>query len=260
MANKTVTTNQLAVGSIMLVRGKIDFCRITSQIAGKELEDQNEKSRARGYNTEDRPYTTVTIRNAQPIVEDPNNPTPAETYISEARYTSTAHPEKGLLFRGKNVGKILPWVGVVKQGTTNVVEQIKPEGELADGLDVTLVLKVYAGQRNNGVGLDGIIVHEPIRYFSSNDVQKKLGELGITFVPNPAATTFAAETESAAPAAPANPAVPQAPQYQAPAFTAPQPAPQFQQPQTNPNPFAVPQTTQPNSGNGIMWDPSQRNY
>lgn len=262
---KTVDTNALEIGSIMLITGKVDFCRITSQIAGEELARQNEASRMKGYTTEDRPYTTITIREAQPIVANPQALTPAETYITEAMYMSNAHPEKGYLFRGKNVGKILPWVGVTQAGTTNVVNQIKPEGELAEGLNVTLVLRVYKGQRNNGVGLEGVIVNEPIRYFSANDVQKKLKDLGITFVSDPTATTVVGDNDNAQPAAvPFSQPAPQAPQYQAPPFTAQPQAPQVQppMPQQAPmtNPYAVPQATQPGSTGGITYNPADRNY
>lgn len=288
--NRTVTINQLAVGANIVVRGKLGYSRLTSQIAGEELRKQNERNQSRGQQPVSRPYTTATIYDASVICKDPNHLSNEEIYAQESLYTSVsaAGSQRLNCFTGNNKGNNLPWIAVARSDGSGFADKVAPEGELAQGLDVTLILRVFKGRvSNNGISLDGVIVNEPIRYYTpANDAN--LAAYGIQLAGNPAPVqpAVAAPVQTQPPMYPANepaPAAPFAPQFQ-PQPQAPAPAPQVTQPPQPapaapfapvPNPYSVPTTGQnpsgiapaqtPADGNGIKtgyrYDPADnRNY
>lgn len=183
MSNRTVQNSQLTPGTSFFVRGKLSYARITSQIAGAELRQSDDRRTARGWLPVGRPYTTATINQAQVQMENPQAPTPEQIYAQESLYTSQ-HSNEGYSYTCNNKGKYLPWVGV--RNADGSVEQIKPEGELASGLDVTLCMNIFAvhGRSNRGVTLAGIIIEEPVRYYSADDATAMLARAGITYHSN----------------------------------------------------------------------------
>ena len=141
------------------------------------------------------------------------------------------------------------------------VQLTDPEGELDNGLDVSVVMRTFkAGNNANlGLGLDSVIVHEAPRYYSNNRVDRdKLAALGIVFNSNPVNPTYNlapqadnAQQQDQAQSAPAYTdnqglptpgigAAPQATQPQTPAQPQQNQAPQA--PQTNQ--YAFPQQNQ----------------
>jgi hypothetical protein len=199
MSNRTITTNQLTPGRIFLVRGKVGFSRLTSRIEGEELRKDIQRRRNKGWLPIEKPYTTITINQAEVIVKDSNNIQPEEQYAIESLYTSSSQRgQGGYSYTANNKGtRALPYIAVTRAGAQGVVDQIQPEGELANGLDVTLVMRVFKGKPNIGVSLDGVIVNEPIRYFDNTRAGAGLDGFGITFNPlAPGTLPTAAETDN----------------------------------------------------------------
>lgn len=181
MPTRTVTNQQLTPDATYFVRGKIGFCRVTRLTTDDERERANQ-SRVHPIT---RNYTTVTLYEAQVLVTDPNNPTVEEIYAAESMYKNKNPQERpGLNFSAINKSSRLPRVGVLSPTPTNPqnYKEIRPTAELAVGLDVTLVMRVFKGQGNNGVSLDRVLVNEPIRYFGGSDqVDRAMSQRGITF-------------------------------------------------------------------------------
>lgn len=199
MSNRTISTNQLTPGRIFLVRGKVGFSRLTSRIEGEELQQDIQRRRSKGWPPIEKPYTTITINQAEVIVKDRNNIQPEEQYAIESLYTSSSQRSQGgYSYTANNKGtRALPYIAVTRAGEQGVVDQIQPEGELANGLDVTLVMRVFKGKPNIGVSLDGVIVNEPIRYFDNNRTGAGLDGFGITFNPlAPGTLPTAAENDN----------------------------------------------------------------
>lgn len=199
MSNRTISTNQLTPGRIFRVRGKVGFSRLTSRIEGEELQQDIQRRRSKGWLPIEKPYTTITINQAEVIVTDRNNIQPEEQYAIESLYTSSSQRgQGGYSYTANNKGtRSLPYVAVARAGAQSVVDQIQPEGELANGLDVTLVMRVFKGKPNIGVSLDGVIVNEPIRYFDNTRAGAGLDSFGITFNPlAPGTLPTAAENDN----------------------------------------------------------------
>lgn len=194
MTNRTISTQSLTPGELFCVRGKLTYGRLAKQVDGEELEKDKQRRAARGMRPIERPYTSATITDAYVPLKDKNNPTLEERYAQESLYTSHANGSHGFNFSAVNRGNRLPWIGVRDPQDPFKVEQIVLPNELASGLDVTLVMRVFQGKPNKGVTLDGVVLNEPPRYFASADPTASLSALGITFVP---AATEAPAAEAA---------------------------------------------------------------
>ena len=270
---KQYNINSCESGDLCWVRGRVTYSRVKTQIAGQELEEDKKKRLQRNLNPIDRPYSTITIKNAEILFDVPGAPTLFENYIQERFFQSNSHPEYGWCYTGINKGKYCPAIGVMTPGT-NVVNQIVPEGELATDLDVTLVLRVYATSRNKGVSLDSIIVNGEVKYFSGGQIAAEMASRGIIFnaVPQPEVAPveaapvqqdYVAPTPApmGAPAPTATPFMAQAPQApQAPVAPAPAPsyapvAPAYTAPvqQIAPAPM-------PSEAGGVRYNPQDRGY
>ena len=197
MANRTVNTNQLTPGTVYMVRGKISYCRMLHKIDGDELRKDNERRRAQNRPEATKPYTTITIKDAMVVRTNPNAPISLiETYARESLYTNKT--TGALCFTVENKGRE-PWFA--KHQNDDVmnpnIQQFCPIAELAAGMDVTLVMEVYQSKPNNGVGLQGIIVNEPVKYFTGKGMPdaNALASLGLTFTPASAAEMSAGMEE-----------------------------------------------------------------
>lgn len=299
---KTVTTNQLNPGDVFVIRGNVIHSRIASRIEGTELEEENKREIQRGRLSNDnlKPYTRLSVCNARVELVTPGATAQLlQTYANESFYVSTVAAYTGNNFQGRNKSPFsLPWVCVDTGNNNEVVKIDKLEGELDAGLDVSLYMRVFATKSktaSNGVALEGVIVHEPIRYRTAavGDPSGLLGAFGIKMIRDSAAPT-ASGTPAQAPRTAAPMQQPQATGYQPqqpqagtmpapapgqnvyssqPGYAAqqpraqPQPGYQAQQPQAPAGypggPFAGPapsgQPSDPGAG-GVLYNPAQRQY
>lgn len=176
---KTINVNSLNPDATYLVRGKVGFSRITRPTTDAERAEANK----RRSHPIDKNYTHISLYDARVIAHDPQNPTIEERYAAECLYKSSSTNYPGNNFSAMNKSRNLPRVGVIDPDAgANHFKEIVPEHELAVGLDVTLVMRVFKGSGNNGVSLDRVLVNEPIRYYISNSpVDKALADAGIVF-------------------------------------------------------------------------------
>lgn len=203
---KQININSLEPGTVLMVRGKILFSRVRSQIAGPELDKVNERNRQFGRPIIERAHTKLDLKECYILAKDPQNLTLAEKFIQERLFKSTKHPEYGFCYTALNKGKFLPNICYPIPGTLEM-QQYEPEeikGELDADLDVTCYLRIYKGNPNNGLTLDTICVNEPIRFYSF-DGANALASAGIIMRPSSAGREVAVprETAASAPQAPA---------------------------------------------------------
>ncbi|WP_412075444.1 hypothetical protein ACLF6K_05860 [Streptomyces xanthophaeus] len=222
MANYTVSASKLTENTSVFIRGKLAFAVLARVIQGEELAASDQRKVKNGMSPVGRPHTTATITNAEVQFADPNNPTIEEQFVSERRYNSTMRPETGSNYSIDSKGSNLPIIAIPSAAGDGTYDQDETGRELAQGLDVTLVLRVYKPKdfNNRGLALDQVIVHEAPRYYNAFGVdQAVLAARGIVLNGTP--RPVQAAPASAAPAA----AVPVATEVEdGLSFPAPQPA------------------------------------
>lgn len=257
--NYSVSATELTEGTTVFIRGKLAFARLTRLIDGDELAAADQRRVQNGMSPVGRPHTTATITEAEVLFADPANPTTEEQFVSERRYTSKKNPDSGANYSIDSKGNNLPIIAIPSPKGDGTFDQDTSGRELAQGLDVTLVLRVYKPKsfNNRGLALDQVVVNEPVRYYgASGATSDELAARGIVFntPPKPVAASQASpvgeapgieeaeqedynlpgpETVAAAPAA--------APQAQAPA----QPAQPVQQAAPAAQPAQPAQAAQP---------------
>lgn len=202
-----ININSIPANSMVYVNGIVDYCRIASQIDGEELKASNARRVSLGSRAIEKPHTTITLRNCSVDYANPNAPTQAELFIAEKFYASKAHPENSPCYTGYNKSKNLPTVYARESLQSSELEKIMPEGEVAPGVPVTIILRFFSSAQNNGVSLDAVIVNEkPIKWFNRNITDGALKARGFTIADNaPNVEDVRAQLEAEQPAAVAAP-------------------------------------------------------
>ncbi|MFK0244553.1 hypothetical protein ACIQUM_07630 [Amycolatopsis azurea] len=147
-----------------------------------------------------KPHTTATITDAEVQFSDPAKPTLEEMYVSERRYTSKKNPDSGVNYTIDSKGTSLPIIAIPAAGGSGTFDQDTSGQELAQGLDVELVLRVYKPENHNnrGLALSQVIVHETPRYYTAGGVAlSELAARGIVFNTPPRAVQAPASPSTA---------------------------------------------------------------
>ncbi|QOT16750.1 hypothetical protein [Paenarthrobacter sp. YJN-5] len=200
MANYSISANQLTEGTSVFIRGKLAFARLTSLIEGAALAASDQRKVQNGMSPVGKPHTTATITEAEVQFADPANPTVEEQFVSERRYTSKKNPDTGANYSIDSKGTNLPIIAIPSEKGDGTYDQDTSGQELAQGLDVTLVLRVYKPKNfaNRGLSLDQVIVHEAPRYYNAGGVATgELAARGIVFNAPPRAVQAQPGTDSA---------------------------------------------------------------
>lgn len=207
MANYSVSAGQLTEGTSVFVRGKLAYARLTRLIEGAELAASDQRKVQNGMSPVGKPHTTATITEAEVQFADPANPTTEEQFVSERRYASKKNPDSGENYSIDSKGSNLPIIAAPAEAGDGTFDQDTSGQELAQGLDVTLVLRVYKPKNfnNRGLALDQVIIHETPRYYNAGGVDtNELKARGIVFntppraVQAPAGGSAVGEADSSA--------------------------------------------------------------
>ncbi|MFB7917054.1 hypothetical protein [Streptomyces sp. NPDC056061] len=184
MVNYSVSANQLTEGAHVLVRGILAYGRLTRPIEGAELEASDQRKIQNGMSPVGKPHTTVTITEAEVLLADPQNPTVEEIFVAERRYTSKKSPDTGANYSIDSKGTTPPIIAIPSDKGDGTFDQDTSGQELAQGLNVTLVLRVYKPKNfsNRGLALDQVIVNEEPHYYNAGGVStSELAARGIVF-------------------------------------------------------------------------------
>jgi hypothetical protein len=190
MANYAVNATQLTENTFVFVRGKLGYARLTRLIEGAELTASDQRRAQNGMTPIGKPHTTATITEAEVVSKDPANPTLEDQFVAERRYVSKKNPASGLNYSIDSKGTSLPTIFIASPAGDGSFEQDFSGQELAQGLDVTLMLRVYKpnGYSNRGLALEQVIVNERVRYYAGAGVsQDELAARGIVLAAPPIA-------------------------------------------------------------------------
>lgn len=190
---KTVSAEEITEGTAIPVRGTLVFSRLAKVVEGDALAKSDQTRTNNGMRPIGVPHTSITLANAEVIVKDPANPTKEEAFVTERRYSSAKHPDRGQQYSIDNKSTVLPQVFQLDEN--NQAVQINPlEGELASGIDVIVVLRVYKPKsyENRGLSLDQVIITQtgPVPYYSGGGTAASADALqsaGITYAAAPVA-------------------------------------------------------------------------
>lgn len=182
----TIPSSKLTPGAFIIVEGEVEYSRLTRFLTEDELRQDQMNRRNRGMIAIDKNYLTITINNARIVPSQANGQlTLEEQYIAERFYTSQRTP--GIHYSVISKSNIFPRFLQVKINEDGSIDKTHLEekganGELAQGLKVALMLRVFKPQNfsNRGIALDAVIAQEPIRYYQSGGAVKHLAAMGIT--------------------------------------------------------------------------------
>ena len=182
MAVKTINLNQIEPNTIAMLNGKVSFSRIMSRIEGEELEKDIKRQRDFGRQfAVDKPHIKIQLFDAKVLINETTGKTKFDTFLEEHMFQSSQADKPGWSYSKEFTSSKLPKI-IQKSDTGN--HEIEAKGELATGLDVTLVLRVFGSDKgNNGYSLDAVIINEPIKYVNTDALQKALEERGLTYTP-----------------------------------------------------------------------------
>lgn len=184
-----VKASQLAPDTQLIVRGKINFCRLNSAYEGEELAKYNQRQNANNKPSRATPFIQVAIENPviSPITTDPM----AIQYLNSHFYNGQDGLKKFqqsfTVSSDPARRKAVPFLNVVNGVAAGGWFQMNPNQELNKGCDVALIMSTYAAKGNTGIRLNGVIVYGKIEYYErgnnvpSNDL---LAALGITIQEN----------------------------------------------------------------------------
>ena len=218
------------------LRGKVSYSHVSRLVEGEELRRDNDRRKANNRIQMTRPYTALTISDPvivddgtvpdiikQLIAERINTRTNTDGTVSNVWYGTSKSPNIPDIAYGAEAGPDLA-------GQSLQTRDTPMQGELATGLDVTIGVKFFTGNMRPGIGMDYIIVNEPVRFYQGNAIAQALAAQGVVYTA-PAAGASAGNQPAPAPAAGVAPqaAAPMTPPAAAP-YQAPAPGGQYAAP------------------------------
>ena len=182
---RTIKSNALTPGQILIVEGKVYFSRITKRLDGEDLQRDMQSRKNAGLQPITDPYASLTLYDT--VAQATGNQV-ADTYLYESIYqgkkgvpnqfVATSKSKKNADGTYKNP---LPRCYEIQSDGT--FKEFVPRSEFAQDLKVRIVQRVYAAEPNNGISFDAILVMEPVRYYERNDTVNTLSQLGINITP-----------------------------------------------------------------------------
>jgi hypothetical protein len=181
--SSTIPAERLREGQQIFVQGNVSFSRLAALVEGEALTKSIEQARKRGslYPTTV-PHTTINLVDAQVLPANPAALTPEEQFTLEKIYPVKTGDNAGKNGFGiDNKSSYLPTVLEKDPENPGQYRQLVLERDLAGGINVTLVLEVFkpAGYEKRGLGLQQVILNEPVKYYSSGVDTAGLAARGI---------------------------------------------------------------------------------
>lgn len=204
MSKPTVSFDELAKFApvILLIRGKVSYSHISKKYEGEELKKVNARRASKNMKPSNAPFYDITIKDAYLINPEGYDPL-LRKGIEERFYTQMDNDTgiNSIMWKSSSTAPNLPMVAYSAEAGADIEghgiadKDVPLKAELANGLDVTLGVKLFVNQNGAGLGLDFVLCNEPIRYYSNDGLASILAAAGITYVP----PTLPTEKENAVP-------------------------------------------------------------
>lgn len=168
--------NQVPPKLNALLKGTVTYSHIRSLIAGEALAKKIADAKSRNPNAKPKtdPHFAIALSNPTLLVQNPENLNMLEVAVSDRIYKT----KSGTTAINLDIVGQYCWPVAVKDPVTGQYDEIEPEGELAQGLEVILVMYSYVGKNGNGVSVSKVLVLGEIKYYRSNGINDYLAQLG----------------------------------------------------------------------------------
>ena len=168
--------NQVPPKLNALLKGTVTYSHIRSRISGEALAKKVADAKTRNPNAQPKtdPHFSIALSNPTILVKDPENPNMLEVAVSDKIYKT----KNGTTAINLDIVGQYCWPVAVKDPVTGQYNEIEPEGELAQDLEVILVMYSYIGKNGHGVSVSKVLVPGEIRYYRPNGINDYLAQLG----------------------------------------------------------------------------------
>lgn len=167
----------------ILIQGEVSFSHIATMYDGPELIEANRKAVERGGSPSLRPYCTISIDNPR-ILNQETLPPEVVSVMTKRISTKEGRSRYYATSKSPNLPPVvysaLAGDGYSGHGIADANHPLPHE--LATGLKVTIVAKLFNTKMGVGCGIDGILVDEPVRYYEPNSIASILGLQGVSYV------------------------------------------------------------------------------
>lgn len=169
---------------VVNIQGQVGFSHISKMYEGEELIAANKKAQEHGGRPSSRPYCTITIDN--PRILNPETLPADVVQVMQERFK--ASKSNVVKYYATSKSQNLPPVaysvyagpGLAGQGIADKMHPLAHE--LDTGLTVTIGAKIFNTMAGVGVGIDYVLIDEPIRYYEPNSLADALASQGVTYV------------------------------------------------------------------------------
>lgn len=167
------------------IQGEVSFSHISKMYEGEELIAANKRAQEHGGKPSNRPYCTLTLDN--PRILSPET-LPADVVMIMQQRFKPAKTTNVVKYYATSKSPNLPpvaysiYAGAELAGQ-GIADKAHPLAyELDTGLTVTVGARIFNTAAGVGVGIDYVLIDEPIRYYESNALADALADQGVTYV------------------------------------------------------------------------------
>lgn len=167
------------------IQGEVSFSHISKMYEGEELIAANKRAQEHGGRPSNKPYCTLTLDN--PRILNPQTLPADVVAVMQERFKLVKGTNTVRYYATSKSPSLPPvaysvYAGVELAGQ-GIADKLHPlEYELDTGLTVTVGARIFNTPAGVGVGIDYVLIDEPIRYYESNALADVLASQGVTYV------------------------------------------------------------------------------
>ena len=167
------------------IQGEVSFFFIFKLYEGEELIAANKRAQEHGGLPSNRPYCTLSLDN--PRILNPQTLPADVVAVMQERFKLVKGTNTARYYATSKSPSLPPVAYSVYAGAElagqGIADKLHPlEYELDTGLTVTVGARIFNTAAGVGVGIDYVLIDEPIRYYESNALADALASQGVTYV------------------------------------------------------------------------------
>lgn len=167
------------------IQGEVSFSHISKLYEGEELVAANKRAQEHGGLPSNKPYCTLSLDS--PRILNPQTLPSDVVAVMQERFKPVKGTNTVRYYATSKSPSLPPVAYSVYAGAElagqGIADKLHPlEYELDTGLTVTVGARIFNTAAGVGVGIDYVLIDEPIRYYESNALADALASQGVTYV------------------------------------------------------------------------------